>query len=912
MKPSSKNLRSWLLAFSAGVVLSSTLTVQAVEYTWDSSATAGIQTGGTNWATTATTWTADGGTTRIGWPNTGTDSALFAGPIAADITVSLNSNDIQLDDFTSNLTSNFLYLAQVSSTSLVRTLTLTGGTYDGTGTTGSQFNIAGGSVSFAGTVGTTRFLITGNSDIVKLGAGSLFFSAGSINNTFVGNIHIKQGSVLVNNTADDTSLGDPANDIHLDGGALSSNGTTDTTLTIGSGRTITLGAGNGSIGSNNINFALQGQITGGGSLTKTGPKTLTLNAASDYSGTTTISAGSLRLGASGTIPSGSAVTINGSGSFNVRNTNNWVYNGTITGDGTGSITPNTGTNATLAGPISGVASITANNAGTATTVSGAITGATTTVTVAGGAILTLSGNNSAMGGNVTFSGGTASKLNIGHASALGTGTLVIGGTNHTIDNSSGAALTLATNNAQTWNSDLVFTGTHSLDMGNGAVTLGGNRTIFAQNNTLTVGGVISGDFGITKSSTGGTLALTGNSTYTGNTLIAAGSLSINSIANYGVNSAIGAPLSGHLQLGGANNFCALIYTGASASTNRTVQLGSATATNTGVGVIQNNGSGALTFTATNFNPTISGITVARTLFLGGTYTGGPNEIQGIIQDNDVTGPVSVGKATDASTWVLSGANTHTGATFVNGGTLKLGSTGSIDSSTAVSISAGATLDTSAKPTHIIPATQSLTFGINAAGSGSSGKIVAADLNVSAAVVTFNITGTPNDPAYVLATYDNLVGAPSFAAPMPTPPAGYSLDFAYEGNKIALVQVAGYDTWKTQITNGLNLRTDDADGDGFNNLQEFLFGTSPIASNGSLVTTTTSGGDLILRWLQRETGATYTLKQSATLAADSWSPSAPQGAIDGDQGGAPTDYDYHTASLPTSGGKLFFRIEGVEN
>ena len=32
----------------------------------------------------------------------------------------------------------------------------------------------------------------------------------------------------------------------------------------------------------------------------------------------------------------------------------------------------------------------------------------------------------------------------------------------------------------------------------------------------------------------------------------------------------------------------------------------------------------------------------------------------------------------------------------------------------------------------------------------------------------------------------------------------------------------YDTWKSQITNGLDLRTDDADGDGFNNLQEFLY------------------------------------------------------------------------------------------
>ena len=123
----------------------------------------------------------------------------------------------------------------------------------------------------------------------------------------------------------------------------------------------------------------------------------------------------------------------------------------------------------------------------------------------------------------------------------------------------------------------------------------------------------------------------------------------------------------------------------------------------------------------------------------------------------------------------------------------------------------------------------------------------------------------------------------------------------------------YDTWKSQITNGLNLRTDDADGDGYTNLQEFLFGTSPIAGNGSLLTTTPSGGNLILRWLQRESGSTNTLLQSATLAGGSWTPVvSPLPAADVDQSGVPADYDRYTVTLPTSGGKWFFRVEGVEN
>jgi len=124
--------------------------------------------------------------------------------------------------------------------------------------------------------------------------------------------------------------------------------------------------------------------------------------------------------------------------------------------------------------------------------------------------------------------------------------------------------------------------------------------------------------------------------------------------------------------------------------------------------------------------------------------------------------------------------------------------------------------------------------------------------------------------------------------------------------------SGYDVWKTQITNGLNLRTDDAEGDGFNNVQEFLFGTSPIASNGSLVTTTTSGGNIVLRWLQRETGSTYTLVQSATLETGSWTTASQIPALDGVQTGAPTDYDYYTVTIPIGSGKLFFRIVGLEN
>jgi hypothetical protein len=50
-----------------------------------------------------------------------------------------------------------------------------------------------------------------------------------------------------------------------------------------------------------------------------------------------------------------------------------------------------------------------------------------------------------------------------------------------------------------------------------------------------------------------------------------------------------------------------------------------------------------------------------------------------------------------------------------------------------------------------------------------------------------------------------------------------------------------------------------------------------------------------------------------LAAGSWFPVvSPVPACDGNQTGVPTDSNFFTVTLPLGSGKLFFRIEGVEN
>jgi autotransporter-associated beta strand protein len=146
-------------------------------------------------------------------------------------------------------------------------------------------------------------------------------------------------------------------------------------------------------------------------------------------------------------------------------------------------------------------------------------------------VWTLSGNNSFSGG-LTLSGATAgSQLNINSATALGTGTFTInGGNNAKFDNTSGSALTLSTNNALSWSNDFAFVGSNSLNLGTGNVTLGGNRNLTISGSTLTVGGVISGGFGITKSGVG-TLSLSGANAYTGTTTVSAGKLLVNNPVN---------------------------------------------------------------------------------------------------------------------------------------------------------------------------------------------------------------------------------------------------------------------------------------------------------------------------------------------------------------------------------------------
>ncbi len=142
-----------------------------------------------------------------------------------------------------------------------------------------------------------------------------------------------------------------------------------------------------------------------------------------------------------------------------------------------------------------------------------------------------------LSGSSTYSGGTqlnSGTLSLGSATALGTGTLTIDG--GTLD-SSVASLVNANNNAQAWNGNFTFAGSNALNLGTGAVALGANVQINTSASgtatPLTVGGNISGNFGLSKVGAG-VLVLSGSNTYTGTTTFSQGSLQLSSTSGYAI------------------------------------------------------------------------------------------------------------------------------------------------------------------------------------------------------------------------------------------------------------------------------------------------------------------------------------------------------------------------------------------
>jgi autotransporter-associated beta strand protein len=518
---------------------------------------------------------------------------------------------------------------------LIGTNTYSGGTTISAGTL--QIGNGGTTGSIVGDVadnGTLAFdrsdtvafgsVISGTGGLVQVGSGTLVLTG---NSTYTGGTTISAGTLQIGNGGTT--------------GSITGNVTDNGTLTFDRSDIVTF----------------SGVISGTGSLVQLGAGTLVLTADSNFSGTTTISAGILQFGNGGTTGGVNSSAIIDNGVLVIDHSDSFTYAGTVNGtgsgvkDGVGTLTL-TGNNTYSGGTTINAGTLQLGNGGT----TGSITG---NVTDNG----TLAFDRSDA---VTFSGAISGT---GSLAQLGSGTVTLTG-----NNTYSGVTTISAGTLQIGNG-----GTTGSIVGNVA----DNGTLaFDRSDAVTFSGAISGTGSVLQLGSG-TVTLTGNSTYAGGTTISAGTLQI---GNGGTNGSI---------TGIVNDNGILAFDRSDAVTFSGVI--------TGAGSLVQLGSGALVLTA---NHTYSGGTTisAGTLQLGNGGTSG--SIIGNVTDNGslafdrsdsftFTGAISGTGTVDqigTGTLTLTGSNTYSGPTNVSSGTLRAGSATAFSAISAFSLTGLSVLD----------------------------------------------------------------------------------------------------------------------------------------------------------------------------------------------------------------------------
>ena len=388
-------------------------------------------------------------------------------------------------------------------------------------------------------------------------------------------------------------------------------------------------------------------------------------------------------------------------------------------------------------------SLTPNTYGGATTITAGNLRAQDGVGLSSSSNLVLNGGTLESSGTFTRAVGTGSGqvqwgANTAGGFAASTAALTV--------NLGGAAATL------TWGSGSIGNGTGALILNSTTALFdvnfvnpinlnAGNRTITVNDNTTTgmdfatISGVISGAVGSQLTLNGaGVTFLTGANTYAGPTNITGtGPVEVTSIgasgatsSNFGTN--VGG---GPLNLGSSTNAPYLLYYGNGETTTRTINLSGGAANPT----IDASGAGALIL-----NNVVNTGVGAKTLTLRGFSTD-LNEITSQLSD---AGGTALGVTkTDSGTWILSGANTYTGATAINGGFLgiggaTIGTAGTATSTSAITISNGGIFATNPGGLIINNAT-TLTIANNATATFTGSNAITINGTISRASGANDIT-----------------------------------------------------------------------------------------------------------------------------------------------------------------------------
>jgi fibronectin-binding autotransporter adhesin len=575
-----------------------------------------------------------------------------------------------------------------------------------------------------------------NTDILwpNLSTSVADFGAGNLNGAITGGVvTVASGGVQANGITFDLT------GYTISGAPITLSGTTPT-ITLASGNTDTINS----------------NIGGSAGMIKTGASsTLILNGANTYTGVTDIQSGYVTIGndnAFGAAGAGNGIVVESGGGIY-----NWLTRTivdkalTLNGSGDG---------ANMAMRVGGNQRLTWTGA--------VALGSDSTIRADGGAGFTFTKNidgstaNSGAGASFTINSDPGATSFVQGNLTLGGGQLVLGG--------GGGTLTLS-GAANAWTGGITIN-TGTLQIGDGGANgslpdpVGGFISLNATGSTLAFNSandftiantMIAGSGNITKNGLG-TLTLSGTNYYTGTTNVNAGILKITNAYALGSSSNVaiaGGTATGILQLNGSGGdfteYNRLTLIGRSAATTAHVEnfagnniladpstgLGNISLIEGGNQYVIQSDPGAgnfLTITGTIQNN--AALTGPRNLNLVG---GGNGLVSGVIGGGTGSGDINVVK-NGTGTWTLSAANTYAGTTTVTGGTLALSSTGSIASSSVITVNSPAIFNVSAAGIALSPG-QTLggtgTVIGNVADTSSGGAIIAPGGAGIAGTLTFS-------------------------------------------------------------------------------------------------------------------------------------------------------------------------------
>jgi autotransporter-associated beta strand protein len=625
-------------------------------------------------------------------------------------TTTIAAGTLALANGSAILDTGAVVLANTSGATLLLNASETIGSLAGGGTSGGNVTLQAATLTSGGANSSTTYsgVISGNGALVKTGSGAFTLANA---NSFTATTTIKNGAIILGvlnalPTATALTLGDGSTDAS---GSLKLNGFSQTLAGLtsaGSGAANRIVNGSASAVSLTLNLAASssfGGILGGTgpnennfALVKTGAATLTLAGSNTYTGTTTISQGTLSAGNLASALGGNASAV-------------------ILGDAT-----HTGWLAYTGSSASFTRGFTISaGGGELDTTTAAQTLTLSTGNVAASGAFTLGGS-----GNISI---TSNITGTGSLNKTGTGTLTLAGSNtySGATNLKNGTLALAVNDSGLKSTTTLTLGDATLNT-NGVLKLDGhtqtlaglavagsgtsNRVLGGSSTlaTLTLntsaantfagilGGAGTNENNLALIKTGSaTLTLSGTNTYSGGTTLSAGTLSISRDNHLGATS------------GG------VVLNGGTLSANASFTLGSSRSIR--LGPASGSGSGTLEVTAGN------------TLTYGGVLANNGSGSGSLIK----TGP---------GTLVAAGSNTYGGPTSILDGTLALGISNALPTATSLTLGASTTggiLKLNGKNQELA--------GLAAFGGGTN-RIVNGNLTVS--TLTLSIAGSAGYSAYL--------------------------------------------------------------------------------------------------------------------------------------------------------------------